>query len=199
MKRFLKAAVAATVLAWGSASALAANLSFTGNLGGDNDVQLFSFSLTSTADVTLRTWSYAGGSNAAGAAIGAGGFDAVVALFSGTGGAALLINGNDDGFGVAVDPGTGFAYDALLEAFALSAGDYTVALTNFANFANGPTLDDGFLDAGEAGFNGRTSAWALDILGADAASPIPESGTLALAGLGLCVAALARRRAVATA
>ncbi|MBI3368480.1 MAG: DVUA0089 family protein, partial [Burkholderiales bacterium] len=86
MKQFLKAAVAATVLAWGGASALAANLSFTGNLAGDNAVQLFSFKLTSTTDVTLRTWSYAGGSNAAGSAIGAGGFDAVLALFSGSGG-----------------------------------------------------------------------------------------------------------------
>lgn len=199
MKRFLRAAATVAFLAGAGASALATDLSFTGDLAGDNDVQLFSFRLTTDTDVTLRTWSYAGGTNAAGSVIGAGGFDAVLALFSGTGGPALLIGGNDDGFGVATDPGTGLAYDALLEAFALPAGDYTVALTNFANFANGPTLDDGFLGAGEGGFNGRSSAWALDILGADSASVIPESGTLALAGLGLCVAGLARRRTPATA
>ncbi len=185
MKRFLKAALAAVVLAAGSASALAANLSFSGNLAGDNDVQLFSFTLAADSDVTLRTWSYAGGTNAAGSLIGAGGFDPIVSLFSGTGGTAVLIGANDDGVGVDVDPTTGFAFDSLLEVSSLPSGTYTVALTQFANFANGPSLDDGFDSGGNSGFDGRTSAWALDILSVDTAISIPAPGTLALAVLAL--------------
>ena len=45
----------------------------------------------------------------AGQAIGAGGFDALVSLFSGTGPSALLIGANDDGAGVATDASTGNA------------------------------------------------------------------------------------------
>ena len=133
MKRSLQAAVAATLLALGSAPALAADVSFTGMLSGDEAVQLFSFSIAGSSNVTLRTWSYAGGVNAAGLAIAAGGFDTLVSLFSGNGSTAILIGANDDGVGVATDPGTGNAFDALLESFSLAAGDYTVALTQFAN------------------------------------------------------------------
>ena len=194
MKRFLKAAIAAGVLAASTVPALAANFSFTGNLAADNDVALFNFTLAAAGDVTLRTLSYAGGTNAAGTSIAAGGFDPIVSLFFGTGSPALLLNANDNGFGVAVDPGTGNAFDALLEAFALPAGDYTVALTQFANFANGPTLGDGFLGGGIAAFDGRSSAWALDILGASSASVVPLPGTLALLILGLAAAGVACRQ-----
>lgn len=184
MNRFLNTALAAAVLAAGSASALAANVSFTGNLAGVDDVQYFTFELAASSDVVLRTWSYAGGMNAAGSSITGGGFDTLVSLFSGVGAGAILIGANDDGIGVATDPGTGQAHDALLESFGLTAGSYTVALTQFANFANGPTLGDGFLGGGNAGFDGRSKAWALDIMGVDsAAAPLP--GTLALALLGL--------------
>lgn len=187
MKQFLKAALAAAVLAVGSASAQAANISFTGHLAGDNEVQLFSFTLAADSGVTLRTWSYAGGMNAAGNLIGAGGFDPIVSLFYGLGGTALLIGANDDGSGVAVDPGTGLALDSLLEISALPAGTYTVGLTQVANFANGPTLGDGFLGSGNPAFDGRTGSWALDILGVDTAASIPEPTTLALTVLGLAV------------
>jgi hypothetical protein len=195
MKRFFTAAIAAAVLATSGVSALAANFSFSGNLPGDNDVAFLAFTLASPSDVTLRTWSYAGGTNAAGDLIAAGGFDPIVSLFFGTGSTALLIGANDDGLGVPVDPGTGLAYDSLLESFALPAGMYTVALSQFANFANGPTLGDGFLGAGNSNFDGRTSAWALDILGADSAG-LPLPGTLALTMLGLAAAGVTRRRLI---
>jgi hypothetical protein len=195
MKRFFRAAIAAAILATSSVSALAANFSFSGNLAGDNDVQLFSFTLAAPSDVTLRTWSYAGGTNAAGDLIAAGGFDPIVSLFDGAGSPAILIDANDDGFGVPVDPGTGNAYDSLLERFMLLAGTYTVALSQSNNFANGPTLGDGFLGAGNSNFDGRTSAWALDILGADSAG-LPLPGTLALTMLGLAAAGVTRRRLI---
>lgn len=189
MKHFLHTALTAAVLATACASAQAANVSFSGNLAGDNAVQLFTFTLAANSNVAVRTWSYAGGTNAAGTLIGAGGFDTVVSLFSGLGNAALLIGANDDGIGVAIDPTTGDAFDSLLDLSPLLAGTYTLALTQVANFANGPTLGDGFLGFGSAGFGGRSSAWALDIVGVSSAAVIPEPATLALAMLGLAAAA----------
>lgn len=186
MKRLLKTALVAAVLAAGSAPALAANVSLTGDLSGGDGVQLFSFTLAGASNVMLRTWSYAGGINAAGDAVSAGGFDTIVSLFSGSGNSAILIDANDDGLGVATDPGTGLALDSLLDPpLALLAGIYTVALTQSSNFANGPTLADGFLGGASATFNGRTSHWALDLLGVDSANQIPLPSTLALALLGL--------------
>jgi MYXO-CTERM domain-containing protein len=194
MKRFFRSAIVATVLATSSVSALAANLSFSGNLTLENDVELFVFSLAFPSNVTLRTWSYAGGTNAAGDVIGAGGFDPVVALFAGTGNSAVLIGGNDDGLGVPADPVNGVAFDSLLDLSPLLAGQYTVAMSQVANFANGPTLGDGFLGFGNLGFDGRTSAWALDILGVDGPASIPEPTAFSLALLGLAAAGVARRR-----
>lgn len=185
MKRFLKLALAAGVLALGSAAACAANVSFTGTLADDNDVRLFTFTLAADADVSLRTWSYAGGTNAAGSLIGAGGFDPIVSVFAGLGDGAVLIGDNDDGTGVATDPASGHAYDSLLEFALLPAGTYTVALTEFNRFADGSTLGDGFRSNDISGFDGRTSAWALDILGVDDAARIPEPATLALGLLAL--------------
>lgn len=182
MKQIMKARLAAAVLALGSLSSHAAAVSFTGNLGADDDVQLFSFTLAADSDVTLRTWSHAGGLNAAGNLIAAGGFDPIVSLFFGSGGQALLFDANDDGIGL----GSG---DALLERMALQTGTYTVALSQAANFAVGPLLENGFLGGGNPGFGGRSSAWALDILGAGSASPIPEPSTLALALLSLAAVA----------
>ncbi len=197
MKRFLKLAVAAAVLALGNASAGAANVSFAGSLASDNDVKLFTFTLAAHANVSLRTWSYGGGTNAAGSLIGAGGFDPVVALFFGQGAGAILIGGNDDGFGVASDPGTGKALDALADFMPLLAGSYTMALTQSGNFANGSTLGDGFLGFGNPGFDGRSARWALDINGITSAAAVPAPNTLALALLGLAAAGAgvsARRR-----
>ena len=185
MKLFINAAITAAVLALASSSAQAANVSFVGNLAGDNEVRLFTFSLAANANVTLRTLSYSGGVNAAGSLIASGGFDPVFSLFAGTGNGAILFNGDDD---------SGPGLDALLQLSPLLAGTYTVALSQVANFANGPTLGDGFLGFGNPGFGGLNSFWAVDILGVDSAAAIPaptavpEPTTLALAVLGLVAA-----------
>ena len=168
------------------------DFSFTGEFVDDEDVQLFDFSLAAQSDVTLRTWSYAGGVNAAGETILTGGFDPIVALFDSTG---LLIDENEDGVGVDTDPATQRAFDSLLMT-TLGAGDYRVALTQYSNFAVGPFLTDGFQGSGTFGFQDvtgdfRASTWALDILNVDAANlllpkPIPEPGVFALLLLGVC-------------
>src|SRR5215471_14280681 len=63
----------------------AANFSFTGSLSTDDQVQMFNFNVGSTSSVTLRSWSYAGGTNSAGSTIARGGFDPILALFNSSG------------------------------------------------------------------------------------------------------------------
>lgn len=190
-------ALFASLLVSGSASA--ADFSFNGNFTNDNEVQEFNFNVAGTpADVTLRTWSYAGGINVAGAIINRGGFDPIVTLFDGTGN---FINASDDGH-LITDPETGLGYDSFLTQN-LVAGNYTATLTQFNN-SRGPLPADGFRGTFHNNFEGRDPHWALDIQNVNTAAvgasyispaPIPEpnSYALLLAGLGL-VSLAARRR-----
>jgi hypothetical protein len=62
--------------------AAAADFSFTGTFLNDTDVQLFSFTLLNpTAGVSMRTWSYTGGTNAAGSVVPGGGFAPILNLY----------------------------------------------------------------------------------------------------------------------
>lgn len=162
----------------------AADLSFRGSFSSDDDVQLFNFSVTNPATVTLRTYSFAGGTQADGTVISAGGFDPILALFDGSG---RLIDQNDDGNNnVQRDPVTGSRYDTFLST-ALNPGNYTVSIMQFANFAAGPNLSNGFTRQGTGNFrNGfvsggrfqRTSAWAFDVLNVSQASIVPSGAAI---------------------
>jgi hypothetical protein len=70
---------------------VAGAISCTGTLGTPEDVFLETFTLASSSDVTVQTYGFGGGTNAAGDTIPSGGFDSLVALFSGpaTDGAVL--------------------------------------------------------------------------------------------------------------
>jgi hypothetical protein len=154
--------------------------------------------------ITLETWSFAGGVNAAGQTIPAGGFAPVLSLFDSSGNLLSFDNG-----GVVpgacgprgIDPVTGFCLDAYINGL-FSAGDYTAVLTEWDNTPNGPTLGDGFVEQGNGNFTGgpfllnagtsfqRTGNWALDIPG-DPPTAAPEPASvllttvpLALLGLG---------------
>ena len=65
MKTFKTALV---IISLTGGSAFAGDFSFTGDFKNGNEVQPFNFTVTENfAEVTLRTWSYAGGTNAVGA------------------------------------------------------------------------------------------------------------------------------------
>lgn len=197
------------VIALASSLASAANFSFTGSFAADDSVQLFSFTLASTDTVTLRTYSYAGGINGAGIVVPRGGFDPILSLFDNAG---VLINENDDGFSnVPTDPVTGQQFDSYLFT-KLAAGTYTVSITQFDNFANGPSLSNGFIRTGSSNFtsefvcsNGRfcditgdnrNPNWAFDVQGVTSATVVstPEPGMAALVGVGMLLMVVRRCR-----
>lgn len=188
--------------------ASSANLSFTGQFANDNDVQLFNFTVDALSTVGLRTWSYAGGVNAAGTTIARGGFDPILQLFNSAG---QRIGEQDDAgcSKVAADAVTRQCWDINL-IMQLAAGSYTASIQQYNNFSVSANLADGFYYQGAQYQNfrngfvddmdvKRNGLWALDILNVSApAAPVdvPEPGSLGLFGAAMLgMTALRRRRA----
>jgi hypothetical protein len=203
-----------------SGVAAAGNFSFAGTFTQDDNMQIFLFTAPS-ANVLLRTWGYAGGTNANGGLILPGGFDPVLSVFDATSGllaGSALIDSNNDGAGVDTDPVTGNGFDSLLMLTALnSGGAYALVLTVNDNVPVGPTFGNGFTQTGQgnftAGENGcggsapfcespfvpqRTGDWAVDITGvgsaSEPASGTPEPASMLLMAGGIAGLALLRRR-----
>jgi len=206
MTKWMLAAGVACCLGAAAASASAADFSFAGTFGGDNDVQFFGFNVGADSLVTLRTYSYAGGVNAAGTVIARGGFDPILSLYNGMGD---RVGQNDDGGCalVAADAVSGRCWDTYFQAN-LSAGSYTVAVSQYANF--GPSHIPGvFPGAGVTNFvdvsgSLRDSHWAFDVLNVESAtqqdSAVPEPATWAMMIIGFGMSgALVRRRRLQTA
>ncbi len=203
--------------------ATAGNFSFTGIFTQDDQLELFQFTAPS-ASLVVRTWGYAGGTNANGQLILPGGFDPILSVFDATGGllpGSLLVGSNNDGAGVATDSTTGNAFDSLLALTALNpGGTYVLVLSQNDNSATGPTYGDGFSRSGAGNFTAgafgcggtapfcdaspaqRNGSWAVDITNVRSAADItnngggavPEPGSMLLFCTGLASVALLRRR-----
>jgi hypothetical protein len=187
------------------------NFSFAGNFSRDDNVQLFTFNANGASNVRLISLSYAGGIQSNGNVVARGGFDPILALFNSSG---ALVGQNDDavsattgacgGSAVNADSLTGERWDTCFN-LALAAGSYTVAVMQYANFALGPNLSNGFTFTNSPTFtstygcsngrfcdisgvtagNNRTSAWAFDVRGVESAAVVPEPATFFLMGAGI--------------
>jgi hypothetical protein len=149
------------------------SLSSTGTLTAPTDYFEEVFTLSAASDIQIQTWGFGGGTNAAGSVIPAGGFDPLVALFSGPAATAsiFLSGGNpaadaDTLFGftgncppagtVTIGTGTGNVVcgDDALTLSGVPAGTYTLVLSdaNYVPYAVNPgppvssLLSDGFGD-----------------------------------------------------
>lgn len=133
----------------------AATLSYSGTITSDDDVALFSIYLSSPGHVTLQTWSFAGGVNAEGEEVPAGGFFPYLTMFDVTGqilytsNQLLISNYENICGGCNYDPvaydylGAHYYYDAYISTDPLPAGWYTVALTVYDNTPVGMNWSDG--------------------------------------------------------
>ena len=191
------------------APAQAANITIGGVISTDDAVQLFDLTVADPAIVDLRSYGYAGGvihDDSGITVVPSGGFDTILTLFSASG---VLLNENDDGIGVPVDPRTGLAADARI-TMPLATGNYIVAVSQFDNFVAATNLSSGFLESGNPNFTAdpgfasggacpggmfrdlsgtparcRTGNWTVDFINVATASPIPEPAAALLFGVGL--------------
>ena len=147
-----------------------------------------SFTLAGPATGHAITFSSGGGTNGAGAAIAAGGFQPYLSLFDDAGN--FLASSY-------FSPLVGPAYDTRLDFGPLGAGTYRIVISAWLNMSlaenNGSgTLADGFTGLGNL-YQGEDLRYAFDVILDDGGGPVPEPGMLmlVLGGLG---AVLARRQ-----
>ena len=206
-------AVLLFVVFWGAGRASAETVSYTGTLASPEDIFATTVSVAAGGSVTLQTYGFGGGVNAAGTPIAPGGFDPFVGLFSGTGDSAVFVDGTSDilttftpgcppAGTVTIGSVAGQCGDVNFQVTGLAAGTYTVLLTDgeylpAALFEDAGTLADGFVDftAGvfqtcvdENNCNTDTSNWALDVTaGSGSTTPpaVPEPPSVALTALGM--------------
>jgi hypothetical protein len=149
----------------------AASISYTGTLASSTDVVEETFTLASPATIGLQTWSFGGGTNAAGNPILPGGTDPFLGVFSGTGAsAAILTDGGGNPYGTSLSQsnygspnflgcppagapvigGSPQCGDITMTLTSLAAGTYTVILTDGQNIpqalSDNGTLGEGFND-----------------------------------------------------
>jgi hypothetical protein len=174
IRRFAQLALSLSVLLFVSVYPAIADstASYTGSLASSSDVYSLVFNVGGTTGqtVTVQTWSFGGGVNAAGNTIPAGGFDPFVAIFDGTGPTATIAT---DGLGSpfatsdALSNYAGFAgcppahlaniggplCGDVTISLLLGPGAYTLVLSDAVNVANA-VYDNGTLGEGFSDFTG---------------------------------------------
>lgn len=163
----------------------------------DDNVQYIGFTVLSFETVTIQSWGFGGGTNAASTTIPSGGFQPVLTVYDTSGG----IEAQDyNGCGACnTDPATLDTWDAYISQGFL-AGTYILAITEYNNVPYGPYWLGDSNEYGNGNFTSqpgapgpfrfqdgsqRTGDWAVDISPVDYAYPIPEPASMALAGIGL--------------
>ncbi len=133
--------------------AQAATIAYAGTFSTDDQLAVINFTVAQTSQVMFETDSYGGGT-LGGSTVAAGGFVPILTLFSSSG-AFLAADGGDGTCqaGMSSDPTTGMCDDAAITSL-LSAGAYTLVVSEFFNYANGPNLSNGFSEAGQGDFTG---------------------------------------------
>ena len=208
MLRGRRSVLLVAALALCAGQAFGASFSFTGAFSTDDQLQQFNFTLSGTSTITLRTWSYAGGTNQAGMVIPRGGFDPWLSLYNAAGSLLVSVD-NGTCMQVGTDSGTGVCFDSFISQ-SLGIGMYTLILSQSDNQPAGLTLADGFTQTGNPTFtssfacgfpqfcdstgDSRTNQWAVDIDNVTSVGGVPEPGTLVLLASGLAAIVVLRRR-----
>jgi hypothetical protein len=215
-----------------AALAYADTTSYTGTLANpDNVTGTFdstdSFMVTvmigTPSDLTLQTYGFGGGVNAAGTIIAPGGTDPFVGLFSGTGDNATFMDGTSLDLtnytagcppaGTVSNFGDTPCGDVTFTFTDLAAGSYTVLLSD-GQYIPCPAISLGCSTLGDGAFDftagafcnledvdtgtscpNTSGAWALDVSVSPATpASTPEPGSFLLVGTGLLTIASFRKR-----
>jgi len=192
----------------GLGAAQAATQSFQGQFGLDDELFSTSFWLGKDDQLSVQTFSFAGGKTGLGDLVPAGGFAPVLALFTAGGELLQLARGSAGACGdpSSPDPASGFCWDAQF-SMALPAGHYTLVLSQDGNEPLSSLLSDGYSQTGIPDYTGlaylgqpgqhfvqvdasqRSGHWAFDMQAASV--PEPASALLWLLG---ATGLLVRRR-----
>jgi len=194
MKRAVVFSILALSMMVGSASAaiLASDMGVFGDANAVYEKQFTYNPATMGAILTIQTYGFGGssnapgGKNAAGQVIAAGGFDPVIALYSGGingGGSQVAFNDDQNGTPTFTACGAGsgalaggLCRDSRLVFNNLAAGTYSLVLTAIGNAP--PALENGSYSNGGT-FGVFNANYAVDVVA------IPEPMTSMLLGIGL--------------